>query len=424
MNNLMNRRTAVKRFGQFTVAGVSTALLPAWLPRLAFAAPGATASGDVLVCIFQRGGMDGLSALVPYGDGANYYDPRPTVRVPAPGGGADAALDLGGGFGLHPSLAPLKDLYDSGHMAIVGACGSTDPSRSHFDAMRFMEQGVPGSKSVTTGWIGRHLQSAAWQNNSPFRAVGLGTIVQSSLRGAASSLAFESISSFHLEGRWDEINALQQSLQQLYQVDAPQDVLDQQGKLVFDTIGVLDSLSGSPYVPANGAVYPDEYFASSLKQVAQLIKADIGLEVACVDIGGWDTHETQGTIGGYFADLLDVFARSLAAFYTDLGTKMDSTSVVTMSEFGRRVGENGSKGTDHGHGNTMFLLGGGVNGGQIYGAWPTLAPDQLDDGDLRITTDYRHVLGELCQRRLKNSSLSQIFPGFTVTPLDIFQTVA
>jgi uncharacterized protein (DUF1501 family) len=423
VNPTMTRRTALKRLGQLGVAaGAGAALLPAWMPRLAFAAPGQAPRGDVLVCVFLRGGVDGLSVLVPHGDGADYYDPRPTQGVPEPGSGAGAAFDLGGGLGLHPALAPVKELYDSGHAAIVAACGSIDPSRSHFEAMRFMEQGVPGSKTVATGWLGRHLQSAAWANPSPLRAIGLGTIVQASLRGAPSALAFESIAGFHVDWRADESAAVQAALRELYRVDAPVSLLDQQGGLVLDTIATLATVGAGAYVPAHGAAYPaDEYFGTALRQVAQLVKADVGLEVACVDTGGWDTHETQGTNGGYLADRLDGFARALAAFYTDLGDRMNGVTVVTMSEFGRRVGENGSQGTDHGHGNTMFVLGGGVNGGQVYGSWPTLAPDQLDDGDLRITTDYRHVLGELCQRRLHNPALDQVFPGFAVTPLGVCQ---
>lgn len=394
-------------------------------PRLAFATPGSGPVRDVLVCVFQRGGMDGLSAFIPYGDGANYYDARPVIAVKAPGIDATSALDLGGGFGLHPSLAAFKTLYDAGQLAVVRATGGVDPTRSHFDAMRFMEQGVPSDKSVSTGWIARHLQSAATQNTSPLRAVGFGPLVQASLRGSASvsALALESIADFHLNGRYDELAALRAQLETLYKVNAnpaSSGLLDQQSKLVLETIDVLQTLNGVAYAPENGALYPDDDFAAQLKQAAQLIKAGVGLEIACIDIGGWDTHETQGTNGGYFSTLLATFANSIGAFCTDLGSAMANVTVVTMSEFGRRVEENGSHGTDHGHGNVMFAMGGGVNGGRIYGPWPTLAPEALNDGDVDILTDQRHVLAELVSKRLVNSDAS-VFPNFAAQPLGLFR---
>ncbi len=408
---------------QPAIVGVDGSALPNLVPQLAFAPAGQQPSGDVLICIFQRGGMDGLSALIPYAEGANYYDLRPTIGVPAPGGGATAAIDLDGKFGLHPSLLPFKDIYDAGKLAVVAATGSVDPTRSHFDAMRFMEQATPGNKTTGTGWIARHLESIASQNTSPFRAVGLGSSVPASLRssGTLSALALESIVDFHLQGRWDQIDKIRAELSSLYSVAAPTDLLGRQSKLVFDTIDLLDTLSSTTYTAANGAVYPaDDYFAFGLMQIAQLIKAQVGLEVACIDIGGWDTHETEGTNGGYFSDLLGSFAKGIAALYTDLGTLTQKVTVVTMSEFGRRAEENASHGTDHGHGNCMFVLGGGVQGGKVYGNWPTLAPDKLDDGDLAITTDQRDVLAELVSKRLKNPALTQVFPNFTPSPLGMF----
>lgn len=391
-------------------------------PRLAFAPVGSGPVRDVLVCVFQRGGMDGLSAFIPYGDGANYYDARPDIAVKAPGSGDGSALDLSGGFGLHPSLAPFKALYDAGQLAVIRATGGVDPTRSHFDAMRYMEQGVPSDKTVSSGWIARHLQSVATQNTSPLRAVGFGSLVQASLRGA-SALALESIADFHLNGRYDELAALRSQLESLYQVNASPasgGLLDQQAKLVLETIDMLQTLEGTAYVPENGALYPDDDFAAQLKQAAQLIKANVGLEIACLDVGGWDTHETQGTNGGYFSDHLATFANSIGAFCADLGNAMSNVTVVTMSEFGRRVEQNGSAGTDHGHGNVMFAMGGGVNGGQMYGPWPTLAPEALNDGDVDIRTDQRHVLAELVSRRLVNSDAS-VFPNFTAQPLGIFR---
>ena len=414
---MRTRREFLSVFGKIGVVGISRALLPAWMPRLALRPRYQTAPGDILICVFLRGGLDGLNAVVPYGDGAYYYDARPTQAVPEPGAGQNAALDLDGYFGLHPALAPLKEIYDDGALAFVHATGSPDPTRSHFDAMQYMEHGTPGDKTTGTGWIGRHLQSIAWQNDSPFRAVGMGAMLQDSLRGAVPPLSLQSIADFHLKGRVDEMRRFEQTLARLYAFDAPNDMLERQARLVSDTIETLQAINAQTYTPANGAVYPsDTYdFGMALKQIAQLIKADVGLEIAAVDLGGWDTHENQGTFGGTFAELLGVLGRGLAAFYADLGERMARISVVTMSEFGRRVAENASQGTDHGHGNFMLLMGGGVIGGQVFARWPTLAPDMLDNGDLAITTDYRDILAEIVSQRLLNPALDQVFPGYTAT---------
>jgi uncharacterized protein (DUF1501 family) len=418
---MQSRRDFLENLTKIGAVGISKALFPAWMPRLAFRAQDQAARGDVLVCIFLRGGIDGLSAVVPFGDGANYYDARPTLYVPEPNSSPNAALDLDGFFGFHPSLAPLQEIYQSGQLLVVHATGSIDPSRSHFDAMQFMEYGTPGNKTTGTGWIGRHLQTTAWQNESPFRAIGMGAMVPSSLRGSISPLSLRSIADFHLRGREDELRRAEQILANLYTVDAPSDALGRQARLVFDAVDTLQAVNTVGYQPANGAEYPnDDYgFGMGLKQIAQLIKANVGLEVACIDLGGWDTHENQGTLDGYFADLLSTLGRGLAAFYADMSDYMSSLSVVTMSEFGRRVQENASLGTDHGHGNFMFLMGGGVQGGRVYSQWPTLAPDALNDGDLQITTDYRDVLAEVISQRLLNPAIDQIFPNHSVTPLGL-----
>ncbi len=415
----LNRREFLSSAAALGVVGASKSIFPRWMPRLAFRAPQQAPPGDVLVCIFLRGGMDGLSAVVPFGDGANYFDARPTQAVAEPGSGGDTAVDLDGYFGLHPALSALKEIYDEGDLAIVHATGSIDPSRSHFDAMRFMEYGTPGEKVIGTGWIGRHLQSAAWQNDSPFRAVGMGAMVPESLRGPVSPLSIQSIADFHFKGREDELAQLQQSLASLYTIEAPTDMLSRQAGLVFETVDMLQSLDATNYQPEGGATYPDDEFGMGLQQVAQLIKADVGLEVACIDLGGWDTHEYQGTLDGEFNSLLTTLAQGLSAFYTDLNGRMQGVSVVTMSEFGRRVAENGSVGTDHGHGNVKFLMGGGVVGGQVFAEWPTLAPNALDDGDLAITTDYRDVLAEVVEQRLGNPALEQVFPNFEPNSLGL-----
>jgi uncharacterized protein (DUF1501 family) len=425
MNILHSRRDFLSGAAKLGVIGAAKSLFPSWMPRLAFRPQAQTSGrGDVLVAIFLRGGIDGLSAIVPYGEGANYYDRRPTLYVPEPGSSPNAAIDLDGFFGLHPSLAPLHNIYTANDLLLVHATGSIDPSRSHFDAMQFMEYGTPGSKTTGTGWIGRHLQSVATQNDSPFRAVGMGAMVQNSLRGNVVPLALKSIADFHLRGRADELQRAQAALGQMYGVQAPVDMLGSQARAVFETVDLLGAMSASGYTPENGAIYPedDHGFGMGLRQIAQLIKADVGLEVACVDVGGWDTHENQGTLDGQFAYLLDTLGKGLAAFYADMGAGMRDVTVVTMSEFGRTVDENASNGTDHGHGNFMMVMGGGAAGGQVYSQWPTLDEMALDEsGDLNITTDYRDVLAEIVQNRLGNRAMSDVFPHHTVTPLGLIR---
>jgi len=394
-------------------AGLGSLTLPAWFPRVAFAAS-PSPQRDVLICIFQRGAADGLNMVVPVGDD-DYYKNRPTIKIAQPSGAAGAAIDLDGFFGLHPSLAPFKELWDDGVLAAVQATGSPDGTHSHFDAMDFMERGTPGSKSIPTGWIGRHLGSVDTSGNtSPFRAVGMGTLVQASLRGPVAATALQSIADFHLGGKGavaSQIATFQASLSSLYADDA---WLDLQAQQTVNAINTLAAKNPGAYQPQNGAKYPDTDFGSAMMQVAQLIKADLGMEVACVDLGGWDTHASQGGATGQQADLLAELAGGLAAFHADLADRMSRIIVVTMSEFGRRLLENGSGGTDHGHGNCMFVLGGGVNGGKVYADWPGLAPEQLSSpGDLAITTDYRTVLAEIVDRRLLNPKLGDVFPGFT-----------
>ncbi len=401
----LSRRTFLRGSG---VLGLGMSLFPSWMPRLVFSPHGQPAERDTLVVIFQRGGMDGLNAVIPYGEGARYYDRRPSIAIPE-----SSILDLDGFFGFHPALAPLKEVYDSDALTIVHATGSPDPSRSHFDAMEFMERGTPGDKLGSTGWINRHLQTAAWHNDSPFRAIGMGSLPPSSLRGPVNTLALQSILDFHLGGREDQLGDIRRTLSGLYTVNAPTDALTQSAANVFNVVDLLADLSPENYTPSNGAAYPDGDFGLALQQVAMLIKAEVGLEVACVDIGGWDTHENQD---GPFTGLLDELGRGLAAFYADLADRMRGVSVVSMSEFGRRVQENASAGTDHGHGNFMMLMGGGARS-QVYAQWPGLHAEALDDGDLAITTDYRDILSEILVKRIGNSA--PVFPNYTPTLRDL-----
>lgn len=422
MNN--SRRDFLKKLGTVGAVGAGMSLVPDWMPRLAFAQQAHNHNGNTVVVIFLRGGIDGLAAVAPVFEGTHYYDSRPTQNLGEPGSGETAGIDLDGQFGLHPAMLPLKPIYDSGDLAFVHATGLTDPTRSHFDAMMFMEYGTPGEKFTEAGWLARHLQSTAERAGSPFRSVGLGAVLPTSLQGPVSSLALQSIVDFHLQGRTDEMERIRSTLSQLYTVDNPTQPLDQQAALVFQTLDELQRLSAITYTPSNGAEYPTDggegYFGMGLRQISQLIKADVGLEVATIDFGGWDTHENQGTHDGTFNYLLSTLARGLAALYTDLGDRMRNVTVVTMSEFGRTLNENASAGTDHGHGNLMMLMGGGVNGGQVFTRWPGLAPEFRDaEGDLAITTDYRDVLAELVRNRMNNNDLGFVFPNYTPNALGL-----
>lgn len=400
-------------------AAAAAGALPGWMPRLAFRAADAAPRGDVLVCVFQRGGMDGLSAVIPYQE-RGYYDARPALAIRAPNpGDSKSARRLDDRFALNPAMTGLARLWDEDRLAIVHATGSPDDSRSHFDAMDYMERGTPGLRSVSTGWIGRHLEVTAARNASPFRAVGMGDMLPLSLYGPVPAAALRSIAEFHLEAELD-MAAFQTRLRGLY---SSGDWFDQNALSAFEALAILERANPEQYRPENGASYPDRAFGQAMAQVAQLIKADVGLEVACIDVGEWDTHAYQVWQGsgdatdGIMTRLLGEFDAALAAFVVDLGARMDDpgVTVVTMSEFGRRVAQNSANGTDHGHGNCMFVMGGGVVKG-VHTIWPGLEPENLSGGeDLAVTIDYRDVLAEIVSKRLANPALRDVFPGYTAT---------
>jgi uncharacterized protein (DUF1501 family) len=404
----IKRRDLLKKSG---VLAVGMLAYPAWMPRVALRTDDAAAKGDVLVAVFMRGGADGLNIIVPHGD-KDYYSLRDTLALAQPKPvQPNSAIDLDGFFGLHPAMRPLKELFDQKVLAGVHAAGSPDPTHSHFDAMDYMERGTPGEKQMSTGWIGRHLQVMASNNKSPFRAVGLGTIVQQSLRGPVPAIALQSIADYHLRGDSTELAQIQQTLASLYKGG---DFLDVEGQQTLEAMQTLAKIAQSKYSPASGAHYPQGYYGQALATLAQLIKSEVGVEVAAVDIGGWDTHQQEGGDSGQMPRLLQEFSDGLHAFYTDLQDRMKNITVVTMSEFGRRAEENSSHGTDHGHGNVMFVMGGGVNGGKVYGDWPGLSQSKLyGPGDLAVTTDFRDVLGEIVTNRLANSNLAAVFPNYS-----------
>ncbi len=386
---------------------------PAWLGRSVYAAEGPARRKKILVAIFQRGAVDGLNVVVPFGE-QRYYELRPSIAIPRPNGSPEAAVDLDGFFGLHPSLSPLKPLYDARHLAVVEAVGSPDPTRSHFDAQDYMESGTPGRKATPDGWLNRALprESAAkgMAKSSSVRAVSLGPNLARTLRGRNDALAVNNLNEFQIrDARSSE------TFESMY-ASSLDTVMHGTGKETFDAIKLMQSIQKQTYLPANGATYPNGRFGQSLQQIARLIKADVGLEVAFADIGGWDTHvneAAQNPAQGQLANNLKDFGGALAAFYQDLGDRMEDVTVVTMSEFGRTARENGNRGTDHGHANVMLVMGGDVRGGKVYGEWPGLAEEQLYEGrDLNLTTDFRDVLGELVTRHLGNPNLTAVFPGY------------
>ncbi len=407
---MLSRRVFLKNG---TFAMVSLGFAPSFLARTA-AAQGRTVRQKQLIAIFQRGAVDGLSVVVPFGDG-EYYRARPSIAIARPRSGDAAAIDLDGFFGLNPRLQALKPFWDNRALAIVHACGSPDATRSHFDAQDYMETATPGVKSTPDGWLNRYLQARhaeAAAASTPFRAVALTQQLPRMLQGTAPALAMNQISQFGIRGG----PATGASFEAQYAAAADR-VLNGTGREAFDAIKMLKSTDPASYRPENGAEYPRTPFGQALKQIGQLTKADVGLEIAFADVGGWDTHVNQGSSQGQLANRLDDFSRGIAALVTDLGSRMADTVILTMSEFGRAVSENGNRGTDHGHGNAMIAIGGGVRGGKVYGRWPGLAPDRRYDGrDLAVTTDFRDVFGEIVVRHLGLEDARAIFPGYAVTP--------
>ncbi|HLH17891.1 MAG TPA: DUF1501 domain-containing protein [Bryobacteraceae bacterium] len=403
----MTSRRIFLRNSALAMVGVGAA--PLWLQRALYAKDAPSPRKKILVAIFQRGAADGLNVVVPHGEKA-YYNLRPTIAVPRPAAGnADAAIDLDGFFGLHPSLAPLKPLYDQGHLAIVDAAGSPDPTRSHFDAQDYMESGTPGRKATEGGWMNRALPKAEGKP-SPVRAVSLGPTLARTLAGPNPAVAVQTIEGFQVRDK-----AAGAEFEEMY-MNSSDPLLRAAGQETFEAVSILQSVQKRPYEPSAGAQYPAGRFGASLKQIAQLIKADVGVEMAFADIGGWDHHVNelgQRASEGQLANLLREYGQALAAFWTDMGDRMADVALVTMSEFGRTAHENGNRGTDHGHANCMFVMGGAVKGGKVYGQWPGLEKEQLYEGrDLALTTDFRDVLGELVAKHMGNGSLAGVFPGY------------
>ena len=380
----------------------SFAAAPSFLVRAAMA-QGTAPSIDrpILIAIFQRGAADGISVVPPFGD-RNYARARPQIAVQAPSReGAETAIDLDGFFGLHPSLSPLKSIYDEGHFAVVHDVGSPDNTRSHFDAQDYMEAGAPGNKSLADGWLNRYLQGTPKTDSTAFRAIALDSKMPRTLMGSAPALALSKIQDFDVRGG----NPRQGASSDLYSAFEAM-----WRNSTFDAIKMLKSANPQRFQPENGARYPNGQFGQSLLQVSQLIKAEVGLEVGFLDIGGWDTHANQQ---GQLNQRLREYGEGLSAFYRDLGDRMRNVVVLTMTEFGRTIKQNGSGGTDHGHASALFVMGGPVKGGKVYGKWPGLAPEQLFEGrDLALTTDFRDVFSEVLKKHMRAADTARVFPGW------------
>jgi uncharacterized protein (DUF1501 family) len=398
----LSRRNFLKTTG---LGFLASGLPPAFLVRAAQAPM--EKRGRVLVVIFQRGGMDGLNAVIPFTE-RSYYAARPSIAVPEPGSAEDRSIDLNGFYALHPALASLKPLFARGNLAVVHAAGSPDNTRSHFDAQDYMELGTPGIKSTPDGWLNRHLAEVP-SNLSPVRAVALSSRLPRILHGPARCLTMASTEEIRLR---DE--SLLQAMQSLY-LDSTDPLFRTAGANLFDAMQTLSKIDRPRR--GSGGPYPASRFGRALMEIARLIKADVGLEIAFAEIDGWDTHVNQGGATGQMSNRLRDLADGLAGFFRDLDGRMEDVALLTMSEFGRTVKENGNRGTDHGHANVMFVLGGKVNGGKVYGRWPGLDPERLHEGrDLALTTDFRAVCGEVLQRHMGQKALGKVFPGFPLPP--------
>ena len=396
------------------LAVVGTTALPSFLTRAAFGAADPGVRTKRLVVIFQRGAADGLNIVVPHGE-PGYYAMRPTINIPR-----KSVLDLDGFFGLHPAMSSFQPLWKQKHLAVVHAAGSPDPTRSHFDAQDFMESGTPGLKVTDDGWLNRALHELSAGKSAPdksaFRAIALGPSLPRILSGKERAVAVNNLNDFSVGGNNSNAAPMSNTFEAMYD-HSLDTVLHGAGQETFDAVKTLKAAGPAHYTPAANANYPRGRFGDSLKQLAQLIKANLGVQVAFTDIGGWDHHVNEGSTQGQIANVLGDFSQSIAAFWADLGDLGEDTVVVTMSEFGRAARENGNRGTDHGHANVMFVLGAPVKGGKVYGRWPGLDQSQLYEGrDLAVTTDFRLVLSEVVSRYLGNKDLKTVFPGFESQP--------
>jgi uncharacterized protein (DUF1501 family) len=375
-----------------------------------------------LVVVFLRGGADTLNLIVPYGDD-DYYRARPTIAVAPPSSAgrlADAAIRLDDFYGLHPLLKPLLPTFEEGRLGVVQAVGSDNATGSHFEAQDQMERGEGYEQTLGGGWLGRFLRSRAGEEIVPLSAISLGEAIPESLRGAPSASAIREIDEIQLKTPSSDVATVSAALSALYCAEGG--VLSQPGRVTIDLLRRVESLRGKEYRPEADVEYPDDSFAAGLREIARLIKASVGLEVACIDLDGWDTHFFQGTTSGAQASSTDRMGRGLAAFDSDLKAFRDRFTVIIMTEFGRRIYENGSLGTDHGRAFAFMAIGNRIQGGKVHGEWPGLietGEEYLGPGGLKINIDYRSVLWEVLAGCMSFGDLSAVFPGFHAEPVGL-----
>ncbi|MBW4039649.1 MAG: DUF1501 domain-containing protein [Acidobacteria bacterium] len=405
-------RRAMMRDGAMALIG--TASIPSFLKRTVYASEiSPRAKKQVMVVLFQRGAADGLNIVIPHAE-SYYYKARTSIAIPQ-----SQVLDLDGFFGLHPALSELKPLWDRKELAIIHATGSPDPSRSHFDAQDYMESGTPGYRATADGWMNRALQAQDERDHriaSPFRSVSVGSSIALTMRGRVPTVAIGDVTDFGVDDHKPDAARVSDAFRSMYAADRSSRFHGTATE-TFEAIRMLKATNPAQYRPSNGAQYPRSAFGDSMKQIAQLIKADLGVEVAFADIGGWDHHVNEGGAEGQLARSLRDLSQGIGAFWQDMGSSAENVTVVTMSEFGRTVHQNGTGGTDHGHANVMFLLGGQVKGGEVYGPWPGLEPENLYQGrDLAIGTDYRTVLGEAIWKNVGARDMNRVFPNAKLDP--------
>jgi len=406
-----------RRFMAVTGAGAAAAGALGWMPRVTMAKDYRGAQRDVLIVVFLRGGADGLTMCPPFLE-EEYYNQRPTLAIPRPDSTSPyRAHDLNGTFGLAPALSPLLPLYQGGKLLFVHAAGSSDGSRSHFEAMRVIEVGRNGP-TLPSGWLARHLLTTpAIDPGTSLRAIGISDSVPRSLAGATRVLPVPAPENFALVGNPITQQARYNALQSSYM--AGREPARSYALNTIQTVSLLNNLDLESYQPAGGAAYPENRNGNAMRAAAALTKAQIGVEIIALDIGlqTWDTHQFQSPFNGALFNEMSNLASCLAAFGTDMLTgTAPSFTLVVMSEFGRSLIENGSRGTDHGHGGLMMVMGNAVNGNRVMTEWPGLGPGQLyDHRDLQVTIDYRDIMAEILEQRLGNTHIPDVFPGFTPT---------
>ena len=418
--NELSRRQFVADAAGMSGLAMFSAVFPSWLPKVVLA-ESYVADRDVIISIFLRGGADGLSLCVPFGD-ANYYTSRPTIAIPRPDATTTATrgIALDNFFAFPQAMKGLVPAFQAGQLLVVHATGSVDPSRSHFDAQKFMEVGKPRDPSVVTGWLGRHLATVPpMRTDAPLRALGFASGLQKTLIGAPKTLPISDPATFGLAGSTTTRTERSTWLKNEYGT-APEP-LRSSALDALNTLELLRLINFTAYTPANGAVYPNTSFGRAMRSAAAMIKADVGIEAAQIDAGGWDTHSAEDPLnaGGTMYNNMTGLSNALGAFHADViqGTQATNVTVVVISEFGRNVRENSARGTDHGRGNCMFVMGRNIAGGRVFAFnWPGLARENLQDGqDLKVTLDHRDILAEIVKNRLGNQNVGVVFPDYVPT---------